>query len=130
MKSKYSTGLIITGITILSIFTYVISINLLPQKTSGKFFMKDNNCEAVIKTIQLENGQLIVETNEKTKAICVKLTKSTPEQDAMCWKNVDNKTMKISVFEGKEYYIWMKDINNFVSVPTIYNTNTKSIINS
>ena len=124
-----SSSLILLGILILGIFTYISAINILPNNSSNSFFSKDNGeMNTVITNLSLENDKLIITTNNNEATICVKQTKSEPSNNSLCWKNTVNNQITIRVFVGKTYYIWVKDNENKISNYIQYNTNTKKIV--
>lgn len=124
-----SSSLILLGILILGIFTYISAINILPNNSSNSFFSKDNGeMNTVITNLSLENDKLIITTNNNEATICVKQTKSEPSNNSLCWKNTVNNQITIRVFVGKTYYIWVKDNENKISNYIQYNTNTKNIV--
>ena len=124
-----SSSLILLGILILGIFTYISAINILHNNSSNSFFSKDNGeMNTVITNLSLENDKLIITTNNNEATICVKQTKSEPSNNSLCWKNTVNNQITIRVFVGKTYYIWVKDNENKISNYIQYNTNTKNIV--
>lgn len=124
-----SSSLILLGILILGIFTYISAINILPNNSSNSFFSKDNGeMNTVITNVSLENDKLIITTNNNEALICVKQTKSEPSNNSLCWKNTVNNQITLRVFVGKTYYIWVKDNENKISNYIQYNTNTKKIV--
>lgn len=124
-----SSSLILLGILILGIFTYISAINILPNNSSNSFFSKDNGeMNTVITNVSLENDKLIITTNNNEASICIKQTKSEPSNNSLCWKNTVNNQITIHVFVGKTYYIWVKDNENKISNYIQYNTNTKKIV--
>ena len=124
-----SSSLILLGILILGIFTYISAINILPNNSSNSFFSKDNGeMNTVITNLSLKNDKLIITTNNNEATICVKQTKSEPSNNSLCWKNTVNNQITIRVFVGKTYYIWVKDNENKISNYIQYNTNTKNIV--
>ena len=124
-----SSSLILLGILILGIFTYISAINILPNNSSNSFFSKDNGeMNTVITNVSLENDKLIITTNNNEALICVKQTKSEPSNNSLCCKNTVNNQITLRVFVGKTYYIWVKDNENKISNYIQYNTNTKKIV--
>lgn len=124
-----STFLVIAGIIILGIFTYISTVNILPNNSSDSFFSKDDGeMNTIITGISLDNDKLIITTSNNDASICVKQTKSVPSSNSLCWKNTVNNHTTISVFIGKTYYIWLKDSENKTSNYIQYNTNTGEIV--
>ena len=121
-----NTFLILAGATILAVFTYISILNILPNNSSDNFYSKnDNELSVIINDVKFEDGKINVITSESNVYVCVKQTKSIPKDNSMCWKKSKSNSTKISAYEGKTYFIWLKDENNTISDYMEYNTNVK-----
>lgn len=131
MKSNTNTSfIIIFGITILVVFTTILSINLLPNYESNSYFVKvDDKMNAKIETVKINDNKMIITTSGDPAEYCVKSTRTTPKLNALCWNKMDNNTSSIEIFKNKKYYIWIKDklgnISNYFIVNS--NKNNKSV---
>lgn len=123
-KNNQSTFILTTGLIILIILTGVSVYNILPKnKESNSFYVKvEDDMSAKIESIEVNNGKLDITTSGDAKEFCVKSTKSTPESNNLCWKEINNNTASISIYQNKKYYIWIKDDNNKISSPMSINT--------
>lgn len=116
MKSNLKTSIIIViAIFILTVFTSVISINLLPNNESESYYGKgDNKTNARIENLNIENNILTIKTINSIE-FCVKTTRTTPTKDALCWNKIENNQVTVSSFEHKQYYVWIKDKEERIS---------------
>lgn len=123
-----NTFLILVGATILAVFTYISILNILPNNSSDSYYSKnDAELSVIINDVKFENGKINVLTSESNVYVCVKQTKSLPKVNSICWKKAKNNSTEFSAFEGKTYFIWLKDENNTISDYMEYNTNIKEI---
>jgi len=122
MKSNNATSfIVVAGVIVLVVFIGVLALNLLPNYESNSYYVKvDEEMSAKIESINIDKGKLIITTSGDPIEYCVKSTRTTPAENALCWNKVENNTASISVFEHKKYYIWIKDeagnISNYLSV--------------
>lgn len=124
-KNDSGTFLILAGVLILCVFTYVSCINLLPNHSSNSFLSKDDDgLTASINDVNIRNSKIVINTTEDDVYICVKQTKSKPTKNSLCWKKVEDKTSEVSVYLGKTYYVWLMDKDGNISSYIKYNTNT------
>ena len=124
MKSNnMTTFIVVSGIIILVVFSAVLGVNLTPGYESNSYYAKPQEMNAKIDNISFKNDKLYITTSGNTKEICVKTTVSTPDINNICWNNVSNNEISISVYKNKMYYIWIKDKDNNISTPTSINTN-------
>lgn len=123
-KQNATTSILILGVVILCIFSYVVAVNVLPNNTSSdSYFSKvDSNMEAKIEHYEILDGKLAVYTTGTNPSICVKTTKSSPKFNSLCWIETENNVAKTSVYPNKNYYIWIKDRNGNISSPKTYYT--------
>ena len=118
-----TTFIIVAGIIVLIIFTSIAALNLLPNYESNSYYVKvDEEMDAQIESINIEDGKLILTTSGNPTHYCVKSTRTKPGANNICWQEIKNNKASISVFEYKKYYIWIKDqngnISNYLSVNT------------
>ena len=122
---KGETFIITTGLIIVILFSYISTFSILSKNSSNSYFSKDDNkINATIKEIEFSKGVLKLYTDNDVM-VCVKQTKSTPKTSSLCWKEVKNGDVNFSVYEGKTYFIWLKDKDNHISDSIKYNTNIK-----
>lgn len=120
-KNNTTSFIIVAGVIVLSVFAIVIAINLLPNRESNSYYVKvGDEMSAKIETVNIIDGKLIITTSGDPIEYCVKSTKSVPTINAICWNKVINNTASISIFQGKTYYVWIKDeqsnISNYLTV--------------
>ena len=119
-----TTAILILGVVILGVFSYVIAVNMLPNNVSSdSYFSKvDSNMEAAIERYEMQDGKLVIYTIGNNTSICVKTTKSNPKANSLCWIRAQNNIVKTSVYPNKNYYVWIKDTNGNISSPKSYYT--------
>ena len=114
--------IIIFGIIILTIFSAVCFVSLSSKgNESNSYYQKTvMSCNAKIENLYIENGNLIVITSDNSKSVCIKTTKSNPNTDSICWKDVTNNKTSMTIYDGKKYYVWVKDnLNNICNYSSI-----------
>lgn len=122
-NNNMTTFIIISGILVLCIFAVVLAVNLIPNHESNSYYVKvEDNMGAKIEELYINNNKLIITTSGDAKEYCVKSTKSTPETNNICWKQIENNTASISIYKYKKYYVWIKDNSNNISTPMSINT--------
>ena len=120
METNNKTSFIIVcGVFILMVFTYVSTVNLLPDnlKSEAYYAKIEEDMTSKIEYLNYENGILTITTSSDTAKYCAKTTKTTPMKDSLCWNTIENNTASMSVFVGKKYYVWLKDENGKISSP-------------
>ena len=124
-NNNKTTFIIVSGILVLVVFTFVATINILPKITSSdSYFVKvEDDMSATVEALEIKNGKMTVITSGNAIEYCVKSTKSTPTDNALCWKKIENNKATISVYDYEKYYIWIKNIEGKVSSPMSVNTN-------
>lgn len=123
MNNKMTTFIIVTGILVLTVFTVVLGMNLMPNNESNSYYVKvGEEMSAKIEALDIKNNKLNITTSGDAIEYCVKSTKSTPDSNNICWKKINNNTASIAVYKNKKYYIWIKDTNNKISSPMSINT--------
>jgi len=125
MKSTQATSyILILGIIILGIFTYVAAINIFDNdaSTNPLFSKTEKEVDATIESTQILNNKLVITTKGDAKELCIKTTKTEPKINALCWTKVENNTVTTSTYSYKTYYIWIKDSNNNISDYIKYNS--------
>ncbi len=121
-NNNMTTFIIVAGVLILIIFSVTLSINLLPNYESNSYFAKpSDNMIAKIENITVENGIMTITTSGNPTYYCAKVTRTTPKQNSLCWKEIKNNKVSVSIFEYKKYYIWLKDENDNISNYTSLN---------
>lgn len=122
MKSNNGKSfLIIAGIIILCVFSYVAASNMVRDTSGDSFYAKVNG--AKIEDIKISEGSLIVNTSGSANRVCVKTTKSIPNSNSICFKDVDENRAIFSIYVGKIYYIWVMDNSGKISDYAEFNTN-------
>lgn len=118
------TFIITTGVIILVIFVAVAVYNIIPKNSeSNSYYVKVNEeMSAKIEGMEIKNNKLIITTLGDTLEYCIKSTKSTPNDNAICWKKISDNTASISVYKNKKYYVWIKDSKGLISSPMSINT--------
>lgn len=126
-NNNMTTFIIVSGILVLCVFVVVLAVNLLPNHESNSYYVKvEDNMGAKIEELYINNNKLIITTSGDAKEYCVKSTKSTPETNNICWKQIENNTASISIYKYKKYYVWIKDNSNNISTPMSINTKEKN----
>lgn len=77
---------------------------------------------AKIDSLDIKNNKLYITTLGDSKEYCVKSTRTTPDPNNLCWKEINNNTASISIYKNKKYYVWIKDTNGNISSPMSINT--------
>lgn len=122
-NNNITSFIIITGIIVLVIFTGVLTINLLPNYESNSYYVKvGEEMSAKIDSLDIKNNKLYITTLGDSKEYCVKSTRTTPDSNNLCWKEINNNTASISIYKNKKYYVWIKDTNGNISSPMSINT--------
>ena len=122
-NNNITSFIIITGILVLVVFTGILTINLLPNYESNSYYVKvGEEMSAKIDSLDIKNNKLYITTLGDSKEYCVKSTKSTPDSNNLCWKEINNNTASISIYKNKKYYVWIKDTNGNISSPMSINT--------
>ena len=118
------TFIIVVGIIILCVFSFICASSLLPiNNESDSYFVKlEDDMNAKIESLDIENNKLKITMSGDTVSYCVKSTKSNPSANSLCWKKVDNNVATISIYQYKKYYVWIKDANGNISIPMSINT--------
>lgn len=120
MKSNSSTFIAVSGVIILSIFSFIIAKNILPGNNNDKFYAKPNeDMIARIDKVEKENNKLIITTIGNPTEYCLKTTKSIPENNSLCWNKIENNIVEVPYFKYKKYYVWIKDTEGRISGRTI-----------
>lgn len=125
MNSTKSTSyILILGMIILGVFTYVAAINIFDDDASSNpFFSKTaKEVNAYIDNTQVVDNKLLITTRGDAQELCIKTTKTEPSVNALCWIKVDGNMVKTSIYSYKTYYIWLKDSNNNISEVVKYNS--------
>ena len=99
MKNNNSTFIVLGGILVLSVFSFIVAKNMI----------------AKIESITKENNKLIITTTGDSTEYCLKTTKSIPSIDSLCWNKIENNKVESNYFTYKKYYLWIKDSDNRIS---------------
>ena len=116
-KQNTTTAILVLGTLILCIFSCVVAVNILPDNVhSESYFSKiDSEMLTKIDKIEMKNGKLEIYTIGNNASICVKTTKSIPKHNSLCWINAKENIVTTSVYQNKNYYIWIKDEKGNIS---------------
>ena len=123
MNSQNATSsILILGVVILGIFSYVVAFNMLPNNIfSDSYYSKiDDEMSAKIEKYELLDNKIVVYTTGNNASICIKTTKSSPQKNALCWKKIKENKIEIPVLQNEVYYIWIKDENGVISTSKTY----------
>ena len=123
-NNKSTTFIIIAGVLVLSVFTVIAVYNIFPKNhESNSYYVKvGEEMSAKIEDFEIKDERLIITTSGDAKEYCVKSTKSTPTENSLCWKKIEDNTATISIYAYKKYYIWIKDTANSISSPLSIDT--------
>lgn len=125
MKENNSKTFIIFSLLLIICVFIVISIyNIMPKNDeSNSYYVKVNEeINANIESLNIDDGKVIIQTSGGPIKYCIKSTRSTPNKDALCWKEIVNNEAYISIIDYKTYYIWLMDINGQISNYIIINS--------
>ena len=114
--NNMSSFIITAGVIILIIFTGVVYFNMIPGRESSSYYVSiQDDLSDKIESFDITGNELNIITKIDNLEYCVKTTKSTPNENNLCWnKIIDNKgTMKIMLH--RTYYIWIKDEGGNIS---------------
>lgn len=128
MKENNELTFIITaGIFILVIFSSIIIYNIIPKNNeNNSYYVKVNEeMSAKIEAIEINNNKLSIKTSGDAISYCIKSTKSTPTNNSICWKKINNSSASISIYNYKKYYVWIKDTKGQISSPMSINTKSE-----
>ena len=123
-STKTTSYIVILGIIILGIFTYVATLNIFDNdaSTNPLFSKTEKEVDAQIENTEVIDNKLVITTKGDAQELCIKTTKTEPKVNSLCWTKVENNTVTISTYSYKTYYIWLKDSNNNISNYTKYNS--------
>lgn len=122
-KNKGYSFIILSGLFILSVFSSVVAVNLLPDKNeSNSYYSKEEENIAVkVEYARRRKDKIIIKGSSNATMYCIKTTKGTPSIKSICWNSLDNNNMaETPIFELKKYYVWVKDngdnISNYLEI--------------
>lgn len=118
MRKYNSTAFIIfTGVLILLIFTEVSIINIMPNNNmSDSYYAKtDKDMQAKVEKLSIIDNKLYIITSGDPAFYCVKTTKSVPKENSICFKEMKNNNVSVSIYANKKYYVWLKDSKGNIS---------------
>ena len=110
--------IVIASSIVLGVFIAVIFMNLHLANNEGTYYSS-----SIVEAINYESGKLSVTVKNENSAVCIKQTKTTPSNNSLCWTNTINRSVKMSIYEYKTYYVWIKDSNGVITYYGKYNTN-------
>ena len=110
--------IVIASSIVLGVFIAVIFMNLHLANNEGTYYSS-----SIVEAINYESGKLSVTVKNENSAVCIKQTKTTPSNNSLCWTNTINRSVKMSIYEYKTYYVWIKDSNGVIKYYGKYNTN-------
>ena len=119
-----TTFILITGVFILCVFTGVLAKNLvLGAEESDSYYSKvEESMDAKIESLEMKDGKLQINLSGNPISYCVKMTKSIPNENSLCWKKVEENPTLVSVYYYKKYFVWIKDSEGRISEPKSINT--------
>ncbi len=117
--------IIIAGVIVLGVFSFVVAYNVLPKnRQSNSYYVKvGETMSAKVDSLSIENNTLTITTLGDANFYCVKSTRTTPNDDNLCWKKIQNNQAKIQIYNYKKYYIWIKDVSGNISSPMSIDAN-------
>lgn len=116
MKSNSSTFIALSGVLILSVFSFIIAKNIIPNNNDDKYYAKQSeDMIARIDKITKENDKIVITTIGDSTEYCLKTTKSIPSVDSLCWNKIENNKVEVSYLKYKKYYVWIKDTEERIS---------------
>ena len=123
-NNNITTFIIVAGSIVLSVFTLVLIVNIVPNLESNSYYVKvEDEMSAKIESLYFKGNKLNIETSGDTLEYCVKSTKSTPDVNSICFKKIKNNRAVVSVYNFKKYYVWIKDSSGNISNPMSININ-------
>jgi len=115
-KNNMTTFIIITGIFVVSVFAYVVVINMKGNNESNYYSAGvDNLANTKIEYLDIVDNKLIIKTVGDSAYYCVKSTKSVPEINSICFNQIEDNYASVYVLPHKNYYVWLKDSNNVIT---------------
>ena len=109
MKNNNSTFIVLGGIFILSVFSFIVAKNILPDSDNNQYYAKPNeNMIAKIESITKENNKLIITTIGDSTEYCLKTTKSVPSIDSLCWNKIENNKVESNSLHIKNIIFGLK----------------------
>lgn len=124
-NSKHTSFIIIAGAFVLGIFIYIVAYNMIPKnKQSNSYYVKvGETMSAKIDALRIEENTLTITTLGDAKEYCVKTTRTTPDDNNLCWKTIENNMASIQIYSYEQYYIWIKDTSGNISSPMSIDAN-------
>ena len=124
-NSKHTSFIIIAGAFVLGIFIYIVAYNMIPKnKQSNSYYVKvGETMSAKIDALRIEGNTLTTTTLGDAKEYCVKTTRTTPDDNNLCWKTIENNIASIQIYSYEQYYIWIKDTSGNISSPMSIDSN-------
>lgn len=125
--SRQTSFIIIAGVLVLGVFTFVVAYNLLPRnRQSNSYYVKvGETMSAKVDSLNIDGNVLTINTLGDATEYCVKTTRTTPDNGNICWKKIENNMAEINIYNYKKYYIWIKDASGNISSPMSIDANKK-----
>jgi hypothetical protein len=121
-NNNLTTFIIVAGSIVLSVFTLVLIVNIVPNLESNSYYVKvGDEMGAKIEALDFKGSKLNITTSGDAMEYCVKSTRSTPDVNSICWKNIEKNKAVVSVYNFKKYFVWIKDTNGNISNPMSIN---------
>ena len=123
--NKQTSFIMVAGISVLGVFTFVVAYNMLPaNRQSNSYYVKvGETMSAKVEALNITGDTLTITTLGDASEFCVKSTRTTPEYNSICWKKISNNEANIKIYEYKQYYIWIKDVSGNISSPMSIDAN-------
>ena len=127
-NNNMTTFIIVAGVLILCVFSSILGLNMLPNYESDSYYVKiEEEMNAKIESIIIENTLVKVYTSGEASKYCVKTTKTTPDINNICWKQIDNNQAEFTIYKNRKYYIWIMDEENNISEPRNFTSKSTEI---
>jgi sortase (surface protein transpeptidase) len=118
MKQNNKKSIIIfLAIVILGVLVFISTQNILFTKNGeNTYYAKtEKEVDKKIYNIRKSGNKLEFEVKEDVNKYCLKTTKSNPSSASLCWQFINNSKQKITIIEGKKYYLWIQDTQGNIS---------------
>ena len=102
-KNLQSSYLIILGVVILTVFSSVIFVNLNKEDSSESYYGKIGDTREYVESIYIKDNYLHIETTDGVAKFCAKTTQTIPNENNVCWKDIEDNYGSIQVYKNKKY---------------------------
>ena len=110
MKNK-KTILLYLGAIIMCLFGGILFFNLQVEDNNSFYSKIENNNIRLTK----EGIKVHISADIRYSKYCVKSTKTVPNKNNICWKDIEGDTVSIPTIDSEKNYLWLLDSNNNVS---------------